>query len=276
MNAIPEPRIDKIDRALAVFVFPFNAIQNAAKFAATAIASPASKQSSPVAPATSAPTVASEPTVRKPPTVFRAADRVHSHSYGGLKVFFYLYGSEKIIRAVARRDGKMKDLVFTAEIAEQCSLPFSLEAAVRWVGEVGFKNSTAPTSKTKQRDVQKAVPAAPIEATPTTTQLAVPAKSASKATSRRPFEGKVVSFGSTQRPPQGDKAGYTTYYLKLHSNLIGDREFIGEQLAELVEQYQLKAGQNIRLHPLGRQEFTVINEGKTETRHRNEYALDIL
>lgn len=276
MNAIPEPRLDRIDRALAVFVFPFNAVQNAAKFAASAIASSQAKQPAQVAPAATAPATVPAQVSRKPPTVFRAADRVHSHTYGSLNVFFYLYGSEKIIRAVARRDGKMKELVFTAEVAEQCSLPFSIEAAVRWVGEVGFKSTISATAKVKRIEAPKEAPVVSVDSTPPATQVVVPTKSAPKETSRRPFEGKVVSFGTTQRPPQGDKAGYTTYFLKLHSNLIGDREFIGEQLAELVDEYQLKVGQNIRLHPLGRREFTVINEGKSETRHRNEYALTIL
>ncbi|MCU6502017.1 hypothetical protein LPN04_29915 [Rugamonas sp. A1-17] len=268
---------DRYDIAVHIIGLPFRAMQSAAKMTAQAVIS-RRQEIKPGVQQTPVPEQKSEVAVRP---ILRAADRVHSQMYGQQKVCFYHYGKEQVIKATARRDGKAKDVFFTPEVAVQHSLPFSMEGATLWVGEFGFKQGIATSialpyvrTETVINEVPtKAIVEAPAQAPAASESL--PTRSES-IKSKRPFEGTVVSFGPTQRNGLNGKPPYMTYCLKLISNLTGEREFIGEQLAELVDQYGLKKDQLVRLHPLGRRPFQVVENGKPQDRHRNEYSIEIL
>lgn len=276
MEQIKQPRMDRYDFAVFVIGMPFRGMQRAAKMTARAVASRVNAEK-PEVPAEPAP----EPVVAEPAprTTLRAADRVHSHRFGSLQVHFYHYVKEAVIKAKARRDGVEKELLFTPADATSHALPFTLAGAVLFVGKQGFVHGqsasmalplAAPEKAINEAPKQKQKPE-PKRSEDVTTVEATPVNKA-----KRPFEGSVVSFGQTQRPGFNGEPPYTTFYLKLCNDLIGEREFIGEQLAELVEQHNLAAGQMVRLHPLGRRPFEVVVDGKTQKRHRNEYSIEIL
>jgi len=277
MEQIQRPRMDRYDLTVHILGLPFRGLQRAAKMTAQSTVSRNKAEPTP-APEESVP--AEEPAAPVQKTVLRAADRVHSHIYGTLTVCFYQYYKEGVIKAKARRDGHEKEMIFTPDIAVKSSLPFTMEGAVRFVRQQGFTDGKVasmaipapPLEKALNEAPKKSSKPAPAKSEEVTTVVSTP----SVPTSKRPFEGSVVSFGPTKRDGRDGKPPYTTYYLKLYSNLIGEREFIGEQLAELVAENNLAEGHMVRLHPLGRRPFEVVESGKVQQRHRNEYSIERL
>ncbi|WP_426172556.1 hypothetical protein [Pseudoduganella sp. R-34] len=210
---------------------------------------------------------------------FEAANRVHSESIRGNKVCFYEYRTAGQIKATTRVNGFLKEVIFTREDANSMSLPFVIESAVVWIHRHGFeKKSVAEQIKpiTTAAAPKSTVPQ------PRHTQPAVnvsrtqPSVQATKAPSRQPYEGEIVGFGTTTRPGRKGEPDFETYFMTVRHSRIGDREFIGEQLAELVDTHQLQIGQAIRLHQLGKRHFQVMVNGKPQDRTRNEYKVDIL
>lgn len=266
---------DRYDIAVHIIGLPFRAMQSAAKLSARAVVS-RPKEIKPIVEEPSAP---KQEAVAEARPIMRAADRVHSQMYGQQKVCFYYYCKEEVIKATARRDGKTKDVIFTPEIAAQHSLPFSMEGATLWVGEFGFQQGRAASVAiplARPASVINEVPTKAVPASPAPAKAEAGSTRAESSKAKRPFEGTIVSFGPTQRNGLNGKPPYMTYCLKLVSSLTGEREFIGEQLAELVDQYDLKKDQMVRLHPLGRRPFQVMENGKLQDRHRNEYSIEIL
>lgn len=279
MEHIERKPMDRFDMVVHLVGLPFRALNSAAKVTArSATAAPKAPPAPSVLP--TAPSIVNE-TPPAPMAALRVADRVHSQVYGSMTVYFYHYIAEKIIKAKCRRDGREKEVIYTPEVAAKASTPFSIEGAVRFIRDVGFTDGQAASAL-----LQIQHPSKELNEKPKTSRkpLNLP-KSLGEVTtvvpvearrSQRPFEGSVVSFGSTQRNGLDGKPPYTTFYLKLYNMQTGEREFIGEQLAELVEQHKLEKEQMIRLHPLGRRPFEVEENGVVQKRHRNEYSIDIL
>ena len=55
-----------------------------------------------------------------------------------------------------------------------------------------------------------------------------------------------------------------------------EKQFIGEHLADLVTDMDLREGQLVRLQLLGKHHFEVEVNGKMEPRNRNHFAIETL
>lgn len=292
MITTPKPQNDMHNVAAYFITLPFIALtrggslaksyfaKNAAKQAAFKQAQAASVAKQPAQPPVE-PTQAAAPRVQ----TFGAATRVHSTIAGNLKLYFYEYNTPRVIKVTSRKDGVLKEAFFTPDIAIEACLAFSIDGALTWIRKRGFKGdppaNVAPMEKTRTQPVK--APPAPLVA-PVATPLPAPAPSAAatslstklSASNKRPFTGHIVEFGPTKRPGRDGKPEYTTYFIALENADIGRREFIGEQLAELVENHSLQVGMKVRLHSLGKQHFTVTVGDRAQERTRNEYAIDLL
>ena len=106
-------------------------------------------------------------------------------------------------------------------------------------------------------------------------KLSLPPPPKKTAPARR-FTGLISAFGWRTCPPKPPQnKPYETYFMEV-TGPYSVREFIGEQLCELVEQQHLAVGNEIALTPLGKTPFTVLVNGKPERRHRNEYRIDLI
>jgi len=193
-------------------------------------------------------------------------------------VCFYHYERAKEIKIKARSNGFVNETIFTPADATAMSLPFTLKSSVKWFRVHGFtkKVEDVPVKEARQVTKSSRAPEAATSADkPAAARLPAPAPGDGQPVgSKRPFTGKIVDFGPTTRQPAGGKP-YSTYFLALEND-VTRREFIGEQLAELVQEHNLQPGESIRLHPLGKRHFQVEVNGKFEDRTRNEYALQKL
>lgn len=278
MNATTPPRHSPFNTAVAYLItLPILAVERGGQMAKQILTNHQKK----VAPTKASPVAhesATHPTesVRPPKTAFLIADRVHSAIVRSQKVCFYEYGDLRQIKATTRVNGCMKEVMFTPEDAAQLSLPFTFETAVTWIQKKGFGkaaeitgNIAPQTAMPAIREPKRAVPA--IQAATVTDLPDELVKSA-----MRPFEGLVLGYGETTKPGRNGEPPYQTFFLALEHSLIGKREFIGEQLAELVANHNLQLGQKVRLHPLGKRLFEVTVKGKPQKRSRNEYSIDLL
>lgn len=281
MNANNQPHQSGMTKLGAFLItLPYLALAQGGSLAQSVLNRPKEPKTKP----STQPKATPAPAVPEPKVIhnqrLEAANRVHSEIVRGNTVCFYEYRNAGLIKATTRVHGFVKEEVFTRDDAKGMSLPFVIESAVVWIHRHGFGGKKPATEQPERsaisappkatapavRQVQPPVAASPA-ATPSTT---------SKAPSKRPYEGIIVGFGPTMRPGRQGEPDYETYYMTIRNQRIGDREFIGEQLAELVEAHQLLVGQAIRLHPLGKQHFQVMVNGKPQDRTRNEYKVDLL
>jgi hypothetical protein len=238
--------------------------------------------------------VAASEAVDSPPAFasdsYTVADRVHSQMFGPLKVCFYHHYKARVIRIVARKNGFVKEVLFTPSIADARCAPFVMDSAIAFVRDVGFATPSPGAKQLGSSD--KADSGAP-QPNPGRSRGAAgqrvgrSAKDAVRHSTvevtqahrsqNRPFTGHILELGETTRPGRDGKPPYTTFIIKLRSE--GDlleKEFYGEHLAELAEKHDLERGQLIRLHLLGRIKFEVETAGRLEERYRNEYSIDVI
>lgn len=285
------------NNAVAYLVtFPFIALQNAASVAMRAHqrrAKPAPKTPPTTPPTSKTPTTSNVPPVAPTQMV---ADRVHSQLINGQSVNFYLYAASHTIRIMTRTRGVVQNAWFTRAIAEATAVPFTVVSAAAWIKETWFKSPPAPA--TTAPPPEPPTSAAPVrkhqrQDASGADELNLPpmdfdvseeppaprtSKPVAKPNTRRPLvpcTGEIISFGPTTRG-LSTKKSYRTYVMKIDSPQEGLKEFVGEQLAELVADYGLQEGQLVTLTPLGKREFMFdLGNGKSELRHRNEYAIDV-
>lgn len=275
----PNPKDTKLDKAAAfVLALPYLAVSNALTMARKGLMSKRMSHQKPLQQqkaGTPAATITSNPK-------FLIADRVFSTTMGSLKVCFYQYSSMQVIRVVARKGKCAKEVHFTPAIANKLNVPYNIDSANTWARTVGFREAmlaSAPVAVKEPVEVDSNIiemePATP---TPSVTPAPAPALKTESLTSKnRPFTGKILSMGETLRPGRGNNPPYTTYAVKLQSEYGGlEKEFIGEHLAELIESTSVKVGDLVRLQLLGRNKFEVLVGGKSESRTRNEYKLEII
>lgn len=271
-------RTDRHDTAAYLITLPYLAIAKAAAMASSVLAKTKTSQQKPPVEVPASKNVATSPAQPTlAPHKFSVADRVHSVMIDSDKVCFFLYAKDELIKVTTRKGGFTKEAFFTPAIAASMSATFTISSAVLWIKRKGFDTDRMPIAK-KQPE---AAPAQ-LKADPKPTQKITPAPIVQtndvvhkSAGAKHPFIGRIVSFGETVRPGRDGGKPYQTYYMLLSNNTIGEREFIGEQLAELVASHNLSAGQLVRLHPLGKRHFTVNVDGKEQQRTRNEYAVDV-
>lgn len=261
-------RKDRYETAASAITFLYRAVVGAVHITSRAI----TKKSVVVVP--DAPVKVEQPVSDTPMVArFRAADQVFSDMFGPQKVNFYLYNSEKTILAVARKDGVERKAHFTQAVANECGLPFAMQGAVKWIRENGF----VPAEAVKRPVVQASKKAPPKTTEKDWEQHSKQAAPAvAQLDTKRPFEGRIVNFGEVTRGGVNGNKPYKTFALTLRNAGIGERDFIGEQLAELIADKGLQNGQLIRVHPLGKRTFEIDVAGIMETRTRNEYSIDIL
>lgn len=292
MNVPQKPQHDMNNVAAYLITLPFIAITTGGTLAKSffmknAAAKAAAKQTQVPAAIPSAPSAPeSLLTVRPPAPTFGPATRVYSTIVGNLTLCFYEYNKPRVIKITTRKGGVMKEAFFTPDIAIEACLVFTIDGALAWIRKRGFKGdppaNVVPMEKPRMPAVKVvAAPAATSEVTvmPAPAIAAAPVKPSNArvvSSNKRPFTGRIVEFGPSKRPGRDGKPEYTTYLMALENSDIGRREFLGEQLAELVENHSLQVGMKVRLHSLGKQHFTVEVAGVKEQRNRNEYAIDIL
>jgi hypothetical protein len=283
------------NNAVAYLVtFPFVALQNAASVAMRAHqrrAKPAPKTPPTTQPTNKTPTTSVVPPVAPTQMV---ADRVHSQLINGQSVNFYLYAANHTIRIMTRTRGVAQTAWFTRAIAEATAVPFTMVSAAAWIQETWFKSPIAAATTASPSEpspaaapVRKHQPqksSAPAELDLPSTDCGLPenqpvpraSKPAAKTGTRRPMvpcTGEIIGFGPMKKGVNTKKP-YWTYVMKIDSREEGLQEFVGEQLAELVASLELQEGQLITLTPLGKRKFiAVLEDGSTEERHRNEYAI---
>lgn len=225
------------------------------------------------------------------------ADRVHSRMFGSVKVCFYQYVKAKCIRAVARKGGVTKELLFSPSLAAKRGTPYNMDSAIAYVREVGFKGIALTT------DLAAFIPgvleeheSAPVVASPQDVSVppweanpsqpparsanatAVGAPSLQRGSKNPPLTGHIVFIGEKMMPGFDDKPPYKTFAIILRSESGSfEKQFIGEHLAELAHEHGLKTDDLITLQLLGKRPFTVVDEntGRPETRRRNEYSLTV-
>jgi hypothetical protein len=283
MNSTIPPRHSSMDNAAAYLItLPYIAMARGGALAKTVLTRKPSKQ--PAKAQAPQPTQVAATVVEKraaAPLVI--ADRVHSELIGSQKVCFYQYNQVRRIKITTRQNGFMKEAIFSPEAAIAMSLPFTIESAAKWIRENWFEphakshTETLPESSTARGNIAtaKSIPAKSDGATEVYPQR-FEEKAKLIQSQKRPFEGQIVDFGVKQMPGHNDKPNYTTYFITLENSRIGRRDFIGEQLSELVEEHELQKGQHVRLHQLGKRMFQVLERGVKKERSRNEYLIDLL
>lgn len=239
----------------------------------------------------------SQPLPPGPPSGPAVADKAFRQQFGSVNVSFYQYYKLAIIRAVARKDGVVKVLVFTPEIAAQRGVVFDMRRAIDWVREVGFKNvrPVDPSRLTVPRVPPQAAiapprqEAAPVAQQRASAQAAAPSPAIPKAApvrpaptssspgpgSKPPVDGEIVEVGMKECRPYDGRPGFTSYAITL-SQRNNEKVFYGEHLQELVDQLDLKVGMRVRIQLLGKKPFSVEVKGRWEERTRNEYSIVVL
>lgn len=215
-----------------------------------------------------------------PKPLYNIADRVHSSLIFGKKFCFYQYFAPEVIRVTSRGTGVLREEFFTPAIAAENSLLFSIDGAIEWVrgAQPSKFGQVDPKPKRKEKDCVKVEPAvlaklAPAPAVVPSDSTIVPPP-ANKA---KPFTGHILFFGEVERTGLHDKKPYITYAVKLRAESgLYEKEFIGEHLAELVSTHMLKIGMLVKLQLLGKHHFTVVVDGKTQHRSRNEFGLTVI
>lgn len=266
---------------LAVFLLsaPFIAIARGLSLAGKAIVSMLGNRSqrtesavNPTVPAASGPVITANPE-------FVIADRIHSMMYGKLKVCFYQYSKLAEIRAIARKNGVSRQVIFTPEIATKAGFGYHMDGAIAWVRETGFANAPppAPVIALPKTEIAPAAPAHPPMKEKSTPKPVVNKVQAENSFRSRTYVGRIKNLGNAVKPGLNGKPDYETFVLKLETESMAlEKEFIGEHLAELTDQYNLKKGNTIELTTLGRTFFTVMVDGKEDQRRRNGYAIKVI
>lgn len=283
------------NNAVAYLVtFPFIALQHAAALAMRSRQRRSNQAPKAPPPSQSTGSTSTAPDANPVPSVQMVADRVHSQVINGQSLNFYFYARSATIRITKRAGGVVQEALFTPAIAEANALPFTMVSAAAWIANTWFKVSTTPTEPSHSPAANAApmqhgyspLPAdaqrPPGRQAPTQRQRPEQKDAVSDASSPAaqkkqyaPFTGQVIDFGPTQKGMNTAKP-YWTYSMKLESDSEGIKEFIGEQLAELVANHDLKQGQLVTLTPLGKRKFLFdLGNGKKEDRHRNEYSIDV-
>jgi hypothetical protein len=268
---VMEPHLNKHDHiAAAIIAMPIAAIYAAIglvkQYGSPAAVSKPAKQTQEPAQVTSVAIAAN--------SSFVISDRTHSQCFGALKVCFYQYSKLKKIRIVGLKNGVRKEINFTQELALKIGVPYTMDSAINWVREVGFKSEIAlPIIGPAISD--QASTAVAIQ----NTEVFVSTKSNGIVASPKgkPFKGTILSMGEITRPGIDGKPPYQIFALKLRAQYGGvEKEFAGEHLSELSEKLSLQKGMSIQVQLLGRYPFDVIQNGVTESRTRNEFSVVVL
>lgn len=232
---------------------------------------------------------------------YSISDKPYSRMFGSVKVSFYQYYKQRVIRAVARKNGVTKELIFTPEIASDRGVVFDMVSAIEWVKEVGFKHvkpidpnaypaRAAPASPPAQMPPQEATPPPPQQRAPAPPPAPPPAEKAEPAKRTKsvpvdpnaalkpPMEGEIVRIGAVEKAGWNGNPGYTTFAITVREKFRGyEKEFIGEHLASLTDSLGLAAGMSIRIQFLGKMKFSVdIGGGRWQDRTKNEYSIVVL
>lgn len=269
----------KDDIGVFLLSAPFIAIARGLSLSRMAIVSMLgnrSKQAEPAVnltvPAASSPVITANPE-------FVIADRIHSMMYGQLKVCFYQYSKLAEIRAIARKNGVSRQVIFTPEIATKAGFGYHMDGAIAWVRETGFANAPppAPVVAVPKTEIAPAAPAHPPMKEKSPPKQVVNKVQAGNSIRSRTYVGRIKYLGNAVKPGLNGKPDYETFVLKLDSeSLAVEKEFIGEHLAELADQYNLVKGNTIELTTLGKTFFAVMVDGKEEQRSRNGYAIKVI
>lgn len=272
---IPNPREMKKSDEAAIFLLalPYLALKSAGRFIMKAanMQITTKAESPPAAIPESAPAITANPT-------FTVADRVHSSNIHGKKFCFFQYFSTDVIRVTSRGTGVVREEIFTRSIAAENSLVFDIDGAIEWIRTSTPSRGPAPAAKQPSpRKVEaKRAPGAK-ELAPAPAPVSESTIVPPPANKAKPFTGNILFFGEVERTGTKDKKPYMTYSIKLQSESGSyEKEFIGEHLAELVTKHDLEIGMLVKLQLLGKHHFTVVVDGKSEPRSRNEFALTVL
>lgn len=249
------------------------------------------------------------PVVPGQPHNYLVCDQAYKHDYGKgkLPVLFYQYYKQRIIRAVARKDGVTKQRIFTPEIASLRGVPFDMVSAIAWIREVGFKgvdpidpnadlNHAAPAPPPAPKPPPQRTAPPPQQAAPPPQQRAPappaapppapkaepasrprPASTHSGAPLKPPSEGKIMFMGEVERPARDGKPAYTIYAISIRGKF--DRyntDFSGVHLSELAVEHGLQVGMSIQIQPLGKRPTTVFVNGEWKSTFRNEFSITVL
>lgn len=288
--------------AVAALAMPYMVIKTAGRLIGRILArNSAAAQPAPPAPASAA--VQPQVPSVSPSTALVAANRVCSAEIGGQNVNFYQYFEAKVIRASTRANRRLQEATFTPAIAEECGIAYDLDGAIEWIRERGFgsartqslRNGPQHNNPEQPDGVELFAPQvdAPFKSAPMTRpdtakvkgQKPVPSAPAQPfmhtlvpADERQgqPFRGRILNFGEDTRPGRGDQKPYVTYVLKMESESgQHTKDFIGEHLDELVQKYNLSAGQLVTVQLVGKEHFEVELNGKMEPRKRNHYSIKV-
>jgi hypothetical protein len=222
----------------------------------------------------------------------KVADQVASHRFGDLSVSFYLYAQDKVIRASALRHGVLKEAFFTLDTATQSDRPFTIAGAIDWMTNGGIQELSPSFSK-RPLSITSVPPAdisepANIADRPSPQLSNSPEASANAeqadcilenshftpAASSRAFTGEIIEIGMRTRKELETKRSYETFVVKLRRAHAGiEREFFGIHLSEIASKRGLRTGMTVSIRLAGRRHWTVTNNGKEESRHRNEYEV---
>lgn len=215
-----------------------------------------------------------------PKPLYNVANRVHSTIIYGKKFCFYQYFDAEIVRVTSRGTGVLREEFFTPAIAVENSLLFSIDGAIEWVRGAQPTRFGQVDRKPKRTEKDSVKVETAVLAKATTAPAAAPNDSTivpPPANKAKPFTGHILFCGEVERTGLQDKKPYITYSVRLRAESgLYEKEFIGEHLAELVSTHSLKIGMLVRLQLLGKHHFTVVVDGKTERRSRNEFALTVV
>jgi len=213
---------------------------------------------------------------------FVTANRVHSMFFGPLKVSFFQYTKLQEIRAIARKNGVSRQVIFTPAIAASAGFGYNMDGAIAWVRKTGFANAPAPSPvvavpKMVIAPATPAIPPAPMTKTKPVPKSTVRPAQGANTFRQRTYVGRIIFLGSAVKPGLNGKPDYETFVLKLETESLAiEKEFIGEHLAELTDQHSLAVGNTIELTALGKTFFTVTVGDKEEERSRNGYAVKVI
>jgi hypothetical protein len=255
-------------------------------------------------PAVQYPVVASAVPAVTPIPKLTIADRVFSASIRGQQVSFFHYYEAKVIRISTRANRRVLEALFTPDLADASNTAFDIDGAIEWIRKRGFTDqqpaptpaAKAPESVTKAADTRQPQSSTPVAAESTPARPSGDlGKGSTKANSapvtavsekrleyvtggkNRAFRGRIERFGQEKRKATrpGEK-DYMTYVVALASETGAyTKEFIGEHLADLVEQHQLEVGRLVTIQLIAKEFFQVEVAGKLEDRCRNHYSVEL-
>lgn len=302
MSLTPQALTSGESIAVAALAMPYMVIKTAGRLIGRILArNSAAAQPAPPAPASAA--VQPQVPAVSPSIALVAANRVCSAEIGGQNVNFYQYFEAKVIRASTRANRRLQEATFTPAIAEECGIAYDLDGAIQWIRERGFGGARTQSLKKgpQHHDPEQPDGAelfepqvdAPFKSAPMTRPGTAKVKGQKPVASApaqpfmhtlvpaderqgRPFRGRILNFGEDTRPGRGDQKPYVTYVLKMESESgQHTKDFIGEHLNELVQKYNLSAGQLVTVQLVGKEHFEVELNGKMEPRKRNHYSIKI-